>query len=60
MKQKYIVRNRYDGRTRETFAVSPAQAVNSVRYREDGRLGSNSDWKAVPAEETERRSQWHM
>ena len=59
MKQKYIVRNRYDGRTRETFAVSPAQAVNSVRYREDGRLGSNSDWKAVPAEETGGRT-WRM
>lgn len=59
MKQKYIVRNRYDGRTRETFAVSPAQAVNSVRYREDGRLGSNSDWKAVPAEKTGGRT-WHM
>ena len=55
IKEKYIVMNRYDGRVRETFAVSPAQAVNSVRYREDGRFGSNYDWTARKAEQTDRR-----
>lgn len=55
MKDRYIVRNLYDGRVRETFAVSPAQAVNSVRYREDGRFGSNYDWTARKAETEYKR-----